>query len=235
MKRISLLRIIIAVIVCVVSVNLHAQSRTIGNKFILSESKYTHSFQLNLGYNAVHDGEAFLAKDIIGLPIGLSYELHKNGKIYAKLKYTNYAFGSYSKTYVSYDNQIGKYTEKWEETYSLHLLSVSFGLMNYTLDPHVFQLGVAAGYLLPIESIKNTVITSNGSTTYEDVYPEDRDFYTDADLYLGLDLVYKYYLTQNVFFGVEGNLGFLADQENAVYSLSATIGWRFTKGRLYKF
>ncbi|MBQ7984359.1 MAG: hypothetical protein IJ250_01840 [Bacteroidales bacterium] len=231
-------KILIITLLTALSLPAFAQ-KTVGNIFLLKENFNTHSFQLNIGYNAINNNTDQLYKDIKGFPLGFSYQWTRKGSFYIKFTYTNFALHSALVTGAEDDHYKGMYYEqKYKD--SQHMVNLAFGLVNSASDNHVFQMGLSGGLMMWMKSMDGfteyylPVYTDDG---VKDEFHHDNNSNSDNKTYpyVGLDLGYKYYITDNIYLGFQAQGGYLFDMEEIAYSLTLNLGYTFKKGKNFRF
>ncbi len=200
--------------------------KTRGNSFILPESKSTHTIQLHVGYNAINNNNSEIIKDMKGFPLGLSYEYCRSSLYYFKLKFTDFAKDNQDETMI-----FGRNNGRAEisETYSEYLVSLSFGLVNQNLYPHKFQMGIALGGMFSQDKVDQTTYNPGIDTLINNTTSNKMNMFT------GIELGYKYFLTNHVSIGLEGMVGYIFSKDKPAYSLSAVVGYSLFKGKKYRF
>lgn len=202
--------------------------KTIGNAYLRLESKMTHTFQLHLGYNRIVNNNSINKEDLVGFPIGISYELCKNGMYYGKIKYTNFSIVNDDFTNSYYQQNGDLVTDYTSYKQSNHLLSFTLGLVN-NVYPHKFQIGAVVGAVYSVYKTDQTTYNPSKDTVFQST--DDNEM----NAFIGVELGYKYFLTENISLGVEGMCGYVFGYKEPACSIGAVVGYTLFNRKNYRF
>lgn len=220
------MRKIIILLVALLPMVLSYGQKTRGNTYLLPESKTVHTLQLHVGYNAINNNNSEIVKEMKGFPLGLSYEYCKASQYYLKVKFTDFAKESQEQV-LAFGNNNGR--AEISETYSEYLVSLSFGLVNQSLYAHKFQIGIALGGMFSQDKVDQITYNPGMDTLINNTTSNKSNMFT------GVELGYKYFLTNHLSIGLEGMLGYVFSKDKPAYSLTAVVGYSLFRSKNYRF